>query len=255
MEVIPAIDLLDGKCVRLNKGDFSRVTQFNSNPSTQALLWEEQGASIIHVVDLDGAKTGLPVNDISIRQIIKNLKIPIQVGGGIRTIARAEELIQLGVQKVILGTLALEEPSQAMDLASAYPGQVIIGIDSKKGKVATRGWIKENEKDAVDLVQTFNDSEIAAIIFTDIDTDGTLEGPNLNAMREIANKSKLPLIASGGVGSMSDLISLLELEVSGVSGVIVGRAIYDGKIKLKEAIQALKNGPIQDFPIKGEFFA
>lgn len=205
------------------------------------MSWEKQGASRLHLVDLDGAKTGKLVNAVSIKKIINTLKIPVQLGGGIRSYEQAESLIQLGLDRVILGTIAIEEPELVIRLSKKYPYKIAIGIDSKKGLVATRGWLTHSKISACELTQKFSDLPLAAIITTDIETDGTLKGPNLNYLREIANLSQVPVIASGGIGSMSDLISLIGLEESGVTGVIVGRALYDGTIALGEAIKILKN--------------
>ncbi len=246
MEIIPAIDLLNGNCVRLNKGDYSQVTKFSDDPVSQALFWQEEGARRLHLVDLDGAKTGEPINDENVKAITKALDIPIQIGGGIRSSKRAEDLLAYGVSKVILGTVAIEEPNLVKELAKKYPGRIIVGIDAKNGKVATRGWLKKSNIDAIELVKSLNEIDIDGIIATDIDTDGTLKGPNLEAMRQISTNSKVPLIASGGVGSMADLMSLLPLEELGVKGVIVGRALYDGAINLKEAINAIGENRMQD---------
>ncbi len=255
MEIIPAIDLLEGKCVRLNQGDYSQVTQFNDDPVNQALDWQNQGASRLHLVDLDGAKTGLPINDSSIKQIVDALEIPIQLGGGVRSIDRAEELIDYGLDRVILGTLGIERPDLVKNLATRFPGKIVIGIDAKEGKVATRGWISQSKTLATELARSYSNTGIAAIISTDIATDGTLEGPNIEALREIADASNVPIIASGGVGSISDIISLLALEDQGVTGVIVGRALYNGAIGLKEAMNAIENGHIEDPPMNKNFFS
>ena len=246
MEIIPAIDLLEGSCVRLNQGDYNQVTQFNNDPVEQALSWQEQGATRLHLVDLDGAKTGLPKNDASIKNITDALVIPIQLGGGVRTVDRAKELISYGLDRVILGTIAIEKPDLVRSLAKDHPGKIVVGIDAKEGKVATRGWINQSNVLATDLAKSFLNSGITAIISTDIDTDGTLQGPNLNAMKEIAFASSVPVIASGGVGSISDLISLLALEPYGINGVIIGRALYDGTIDIQEAMKAIEDGHIQD---------
>ena len=246
MEIIPAIDLLGGNCVRLNQGDYGKVTQFNSDPVNQAISWQQKGAKRLHLVDLDGAKTGKPINDKSIKEITRVLKIPIQIGGGIRTTRRAEELLGIGIDKVILGTTAIENPGMVHDLANKYPGRIIVGLDAKNGKLATRGWINESEKLAIEAAIEFSNSNIAGIISTDISTDGTLKGPNIIALREIALVSKVPLIASGGIGSIADLLSLIPLSEYGVTGVIVGRALYDGKIQLEEALKVVSNRTNQD---------
>ncbi len=255
MEIIPAIDLLEGNCVRLNQGDYNRVTHFNKDPVKQALAWQSQGARRLHLVDLDGAKTGLPINDSCIREIVRALNIPIQIGGGIRTVERTEELINLGLDRVILGTVAIENPDLVKNLAKRNPGKIVIGIDAKRGKVATHGWINQSNILATELAKSFQGSGIEAIISTDISTDGTLQGPNLEAMKEIATASNIPVIASGGIGSISDLLSLVALKPYGITGVIIGRALYDGAVDLKEAMKAVKNGHIEDFPLSKEFFA
>ncbi len=255
MEIIPAIDLLKGSCVRLHQGKYSEVTQFNSNPVEQALAWQGQGARRLHLVDLDAAKTGTPVNDSVIKEIVETLNIPIQIGGGVRSIARAEELINYGVDRVIIGTIALENPDLIKNLAEDNPKKIVVGIDAKEGKVATRGWTNQSNIYATDLAKIYSDSQIAAIICTDISTDGTLKGPNLDAMREMASCSEVPVIASGGIGSISDLLSLLPLKTYGISGVIVGRALYDKKVDLQEALKVVNNADIQDSYTKDVFTA
>ena len=246
MEIIPAIDLLNGKCVRLHQGNYDEVTKFNSDPVKQAQIWEGQGAKRLHLVDLDGAKTGEPINDQTIKEIKKSITIPIQLGGGIRSVDRAKELLGIGIDRIILGTIAIERPDLVRDLSKEYPKRIAVGIDAKEGMVATRGWLKKSEISSQDLAKQLNDLELAAVISTDIATDGTLKGPNIQALREIAEISINPVIASGGIGSIPDLISLADFETQGIEGVIVGRAIYDGSIDLKEAILTLKNLLIQD---------
>ena len=254
MEIIPVIDLLNGKCVRLNQGNYNEVTKFNSDPVKQAQIWETKGAKRLHLVDLDGAKTGEPINDLTIKKIKKSITIPIQIGGGIRSIDRAKELFGIGIDRIILGTIAIENPQLVKDLSKEYPKRVAVGIDAKEGMVATRGWLKQSEICSLDLAKQLNDLELAAIISTDISTDGTLKGPNLQALREIAEISNNPVIASGGIGSIADLISLADLEDQGIEGIIVGRALYDGSIDLKEAILTLKNLHMKDsFNNKDEF--
>ena len=246
MEIIPAIDLLNGKCVRLNQGNYNEVTKFNSDPVKQAQTWESQGAKRLHLVDLDGAKTGEPINDLTIKEIKKSITIPIQLGGGIRSIDRAKELFDIGIDRIILGTIAIEKPELVEHLSKEYPKRVAVGIDAKEGMVATRGWLKQSEISSLDLAKQLNDLELAAIISTDIATDGTLKGPNVQALREIAEISINPVIASGGIGSIADLISLADFADEGIEGIIVGRALYDGSIDLKEAILTLKNLLLQD---------
>ena len=246
MEIIPAIDLLGGACVRLHQGDYNQVTRFSDDPVAQALSWQEQGATRLHLVDLDGAKSGDPVNDASVRAITAALTIPVQLGGGVRSVERAESLLACGLDRVILGTAAIENPALVGELASKYPNRIIVGIDARDGKVATRGWIEESNVEATTLAKELSQVGIAAIISTDIATDGTLAGPNLDALRSMAEASSVPVIASGGVGCMADLLALLALEPHGVSGVIVGRALYDGRVMLREGIDAVKAGRLQD---------
>ena len=246
MQIIPAIDLLDGHCVRLHQGDYDQVTRFSDDPVAQALDWQRQGAQRLHLVDLDGARTGEPVNDQAIRAITAALSIPVQLGGGVRTAARAEELLACGLDRVILGTVALEQPELVDALASRHPGRIVVGIDAKNGKVATRGWIEESSTEATDLARRFAASGVAAIISTDIATDGTLAGPNLEALRAMAEASSVPVIASGGIGTLEHVLSLLSLAPLGVEGVIVGRALYDGRVDLAEALQAIADGRLQD---------
>ncbi len=250
MEIIPAIDLLEGNCVRLIQGDYDQVTKFNSDPIKQALLWEELGATRLHLVDLDAAKSGESLNNGVIQQIAQKTKIPIQLGGGVRTEKRVKELLNYGIDRVIIGTAAIENENMVKELAKKFPRKIVIGIDAKKGKVATRGWVEESLVDAKDLAKTFANSGIAAIISTDISTDGTLKGPNLNSLRDIASASEVPIIASGGIGSLSDIISLKSLEALGVKGVIVGRALYDNKFSLQEAIKVTSNFDLEDPPIQ-----
>ena len=246
MQIIPAIDLLDGHCVRLHQGDYGQVTRFSNDPVAQALAWQEQGAQRLHLVDLDGAKSGEPVNDGAVKAITSALAIPVQLGGGVRTAERAAELLGCGLDRVILGTVALEQPELVDELAATYPGKIVVGIDAKNGKVATRGWIEESSTEATALAKRFNTSGIAAIISTDIATDGTLAGPNLEALRAMAEASAVPVIASGGIGNLEHLLALLALAPLGIEGVIVGRALYDGRVDLAEAIQAIGDGRFQD---------
>ena len=246
MEIIPAIDLLDGACVRLHQGDYGQVTRFSEDPLAQARIWQEQGATRLHLVDLDGAKRGEPVNDAVVRAITASLEIPVQLGGGVRSLQRAEELIDCGLDRVILGTAAIEQPLLVSELAHRHPGRIVVGIDAKQGRVAIRGWIEQSDVKATDLAQQFSIDGIAAIITTDIATDGTLEGPNLEALRSVAQFSSVPVIASGGIGCMADLLSLLPLQPLGVEAVIVGRALYDGRVDLSEAIHALGDNQLGD---------
>ncbi len=248
MEVIPAIDLLGGNCVRLYQGDYGQSEVFGEDPVTMAKQWQDQGATRLHLVDLDGAKTGEPVNFSAIEKIVKALEIPVQVGGGLRDRTRVAQLLSLGVKSAILGTVAVENPELVGELCQEFPGQIIVGIDARNGKVATKGWLETSEVEAIDLAQRMATLGAAAIIYTDIHRDGTMQGPNLDALRELCTHISIPVIASGGVSSVTDLLNLLGLEAIGVKGAIVGRAIYTGDVVLKEAIRAVGNGRWQDVP-------
>ena len=251
MEVIPAIDLLDGKCVRLYQGDYERSQVFNENPVEVARDFVAQGATRLHVVDLDGAKKGTSVNLASIEKIVKAISIPVQVGGGLRDRDAVSRLLGLGVQRAILGTVAVEKPELVAELCAEFPQQIVVGIDARNGMVATRGWLETSEVEATELAGRMAKAGAAAIIYTDIHRDGTMSGPNLEALRKLANAIAIPVIASGGVSSLTDLLSVLSLEPLGVSGAIVGKAIYTGDVNLKEAVQAVGNGRWQDVPPDG----
>lgn len=248
MEVIPAIDLLNGKCVRLYQGDYNQASIFSDNPVETARQWAAEGATRLHVVDLDGAKEGQSVNLSVIEAISKAITIPVQVGGGLRDRSGVTNLLNTGVQRAILGTVAVEQPELVTELCGEFPGQIVVGIDARNGKVATRGWLSTSEVAATDLAQQMAQQGAAAIIYTDIHRDGTLSGPNLPALRELAGSIDIPVIASGGVSSLTDLLSLLSLESIGVTGAIVGRAIYTGDVSLKEAVRAVGDGRWQDVP-------
>jgi phosphoribosylformimino-5-aminoimidazole carboxamide ribotide isomerase len=248
MDVIPAIDLLEGRCVRLYQGDYARSQVFNENPVEVAKQWFEQGASRVHVVDLDGAKAGKPVNTRAIEAIVQAVPVPVQVGGGLRDRSGVSQLLELGVGRVILGTAAVEDHPLVKQLCEEFPGRIVVGIDARNGLVATRGWLETSEVKATELARQMSELGAAAIVYTDIHRDGTLSGPNLDALRELANGISIPVIASGGVSSITDLLSLLALEPLGVNGVIVGRALYTGDVSLKEAIQAVGSGRLQDIP-------
>lgn len=252
MDVIPAIDLLEGRCVRLFQGDYDQSQVYNENPVEVARQWEAQGATRLHLVDLDGAKAGKPENWQAIGAIAQAVNLPIQVGGGLRDAERVSALFDLGVQYAILGTAAVENPDLVGQLSAKYPGRIIVGIDAREGKVATKGWLETSEVMAIDLAQRMGDQGAAAIVYTDIKRDGTMKGPNLEALRELATAIDTPVIASGGVSSVSDLMSLLGLVPSGVSGVIVGKALYTGDVVLKDAIRAVGRGRWQDVPPAGE---
>jgi phosphoribosylformimino-5-aminoimidazole carboxamide ribotide isomerase len=248
MDVIPAIDLLEGRCVRLYQGDYDRSQVFSENPVDVAKQWVDQGANRLHIVDLDGAKAGKVVNLGAIEAIAHAVSVPIEIGGGLRDRTSVQQLFNLGIQWAILGTIAVEQPQLVQELCAEFPGQIIIGIDARNGQVATRGWLETSEVLATQLAVQMQELGAAAIIYTDIHRDGTLIGPNLEALRELAAVISIPIIASGGVSSLTDLLSLLALEPEGVTGVIVGRALYTGDILLKEALRAIGPGRIQDIP-------
>jgi len=248
MDVIPAIDLLEGQCVRLYQGDYARSQVFNHNPVDVARQWVDQGANWLHIVDLDGAKTGIVVNLQAITAIAQAVPVSIQVGGGLRDRTSVAQLLNLGVQRVILGTIAVEQPQLVADLCQEFPGQIVVGIDARNGRVATRGWLETTEVLATQLAHQMQELGAAALIYTDIHRDGTLQGPNLEALNSLATGVSIPVIASGGVSSVTDLLSLLSLEPIGVTGVIVGRALYTGDISLKQALQAIGPGRLQDVP-------
>ncbi|MCZ2202937.1 1-(5-phosphoribosyl)-5-[(5-phosphoribosylamino)methylideneamino]imidazole-4-carboxamide isomerase [Cylindrospermopsis raciborskii] len=248
MEVIPAIDLLEGRCVRLYKGDYAQSQVYSHNPVETAKMWADQGATRLHLVDLDGAKTGKIVNLSTIEAITNAISIPIEVGGGIRDSSSVIQLFNLGVQWAILGTVAVEQPDLVQGLCEQFPQQIIVGIDARNGLVATRGWLETSQILAPQLATQMQELGAAAIIYTDINRDGTLQGPNLQALRDLVSAISIPVIASGGVGSVTDLLTLLSLEHQGVTGVIVGKALYTGDISLPEALRAIGPGRIQDIP-------
>ena len=255
MELIPAIDLMNGKCVRLFKGDFNKRKDFTKEPHEQAKYWESEGAKYIHIVDLDAAKTGSPANDKSIKQIAEAVNIPIQIGGGIRSQDRIEQLFSYGIEKVIMGTSAIENKDLVKDLSNKFPGRIIVGIDAKDGKVSTRGWLEQSDILATDLVKEFSSFEIASFIVTDINTDGTLEGTNEQFIKSILDITDIPVIASGGVGSISDLLSLIKFENSGLFGVIVGKALYENKFKISEANNILSSERLTDLDLSNNYYA
>jgi phosphoribosylformimino-5-aminoimidazole carboxamide ribotide isomerase len=249
MEVIPAIDLLGGNCVRLYQGDYAQSQVFGQDPVAVAKQWQDQGATRLHLVDLDGAKSGEPVNLPVIAKVTEALDIPVQVGGGLRDRARVQQLLNLGVQRAILGTVAVEKPELVGELCQEFPGQIVVGIDARNGKVATKGWLETSEVEATELAGRMAKLGAAAIIYTDIHRDGTLQGPNMAALRELAESIDIPVIASGGVSSIRDLVNLLKLVPIGVTGAIVGRAIYTGDVDLQAAIRAVT---WRDVPPDGE---
>ena len=255
MKLIPAIDLMDGKCVRLFKGDFKKRKDFSKEPHEQAKFWENEGAECIHIVDLDAAKSGNPSNDKTIKEIVKTVNIPIQIGGGIRSQERIEQLFSYGIEKVIMGTSAIENKDLVKDLSNKFPGRIIVGIDAKEGKVSTRGWLEQSNILARDLVKEFSSFKIANFIVTDINTDGTLEGTNEFFIKDILNITDIPVIASGGIGSITDLISLTKYESFGLYGVIVGKALYENKFTINEANKVLSAERLTDIELNKKYQA
>ena len=241
MIFFPAIDLKDGKCVRLFQGDMDQTTVFGDDPAAQAKIFEDAGCSWVHVVDLNGAFEGKPVNEKAVNSILNAISIPIQLGGGIREMATVDFWLERGVRRVILGTAALKDPGLVRAACKEHPGRIAVGVDARGDKVAVEGWAEVSELATIDLARQFEDAGVAAIIYTDIDRDGVMKGPNIEATLKLACAVSIPVIASGGVSSMDDLE---ELKLSGnglLEGVISGRAIYDGKINPMEASALLKD--------------
>jgi phosphoribosylformimino-5-aminoimidazole carboxamide ribotide isomerase len=236
MLILPAIDLLGGKCVRLRQGDYDDVVEYSSDPVEVAWRWADEGAQAIHIVDLDGARSGMRMNNDVIAQIAKELKIPIQVGGGVRTAEAAAEYLDLGVERVIFGTAAVENPLIVMAAADQYPGRVLVGIDVKAGKPATKGWRETVSLDPIELGKRFAEMGAAGIIYTDISRDGMMKGVNLEGVRHFATNVNLPVIVSGGVTTLDDVRNVLALASIGVSGMVIGKALYDGALDLKAAL-------------------
>jgi len=238
MILYPAIDLKDGNAVRLVHGDMEQTTVFNDDPAAQARAFVAAGCEWLHLVDLNGAFAGAPVNAAPVEAILKACPVPAQLGGGIRDMATIESWLDKGLARVILGTVAVEDPALVRAAAAAFPGQVAVGLDARNGRVATRGWAEETDVMVTDLAKSFEDAGIAAIIYTDIMRDGAMKGPNVDATAALARVVDIPVIASGGVSSMEDLTALKATGV--ISGAISGRALYDGAIDLAAALAALR---------------
>ena len=233
IDIIPSIDLREGRCVRLYQGDYEQETVFSEDPLDTALQWQSMGAPLLHIVDLDGARDGEIVNVEAIREIASALLIPIQLGGGIRNIETVEELLKLGVERVILGTAAVENPSLVADACRRFRESIVIGIDARDGQVATRGWLTSTGRTAVDLALSMAEYGVRRFIYTDINRDGTLTEPNFSAISAMIEEVKLPIIAAGGISSVTHLKMLKKL---GADGAIIGRAIYTGDINLRQAL-------------------
>ncbi len=239
MILYPAIDLKDGCCVRLLRGDMAAATVFSDDPAAQARRFVEAGCRWLHLVDLNGAFAGRPVNAAAVSAIVRAAEVPVQLGGGIRDRATIERWLSEGVARVILGTAAVRDPDLVHEAARAYPGRVAVGIDARAGRVAVSGWAEATEIGVEDLARRMADAGVAAIVYTDIDRDGALEGPNLAATAALARSVPVPVIASGGVSSLADLVALRECGAP-LDGVISGRALYDGRIDLAEAVAVLE---------------
>lgn len=239
MILYPAIDLKGGQCVRLVQGDMSRATVFNADPAAQARDFAGAGCRWLHLVDLDGAFAGRPMNAAAVEAIVAAVAIPCQLGGGIRDRTTIEAWLGRGIARVILGTAALKNPALVREACRAHPGRIVVGIDARGGRVATEGWAEVSEMTATELARRFEDAGVAAIVYTDIDRDGVLAGVNATATAALARAVSIPVIASGGVASLADLEALLAVERDGVAGVISGRALYDGRLDLAAALALL----------------
>jgi len=240
MLVIPAIDLLDGMCVRLKQGRFDDVTVYSKHPEEVAMSFEQDGAELIHIVDLNGALNGEPTNLNKIEKIVKSINIPVEVGGGIRDVEKAMNYVNLGVKRIVVGTKGCESPEYFEDMCKRIKAKIIAGIDAKDGKVAIKGWVNLTDWDAVDLAIELQKRGASEVIYTDISKDGMRTGPNISATVELAKKLSIPVIASGGISTEEDIISMLNYSNYGIKGVIVGRAIYEGTVNLKNTIKKLK---------------
>jgi phosphoribosylformimino-5-aminoimidazole carboxamide ribotide isomerase len=244
MQIIPAIDIKDGRCVRLKQGEMQTATVFAEDPAAMAQHWLEQGATRLHLVDLNGAFAGKPRNELAIREVVSVIgeEIPVQLGGGIRDLDTIERYLDDGITYVIIGTAAVKNPGFLHDACYAFPGHIIVGLDAREGKVATDGWSKMTGHDVVDLAKKFQDYGVEAIVYTDIGRDGMLTGVNVEATVKLARELKVPVIASGGIASIADIEELVPYETDGIIGAIAGRALYEGKLDFKAALKAAKGG-------------
>jgi phosphoribosylformimino-5-aminoimidazole carboxamide ribotide isomerase len=238
--LFPAIDLKNGEAVRLQQGDMARATVFNRDPSAQALAFEQAGFEWLHLVDLDGAFAGKPVNALAVAAILKQVKIPVQLGGGIRNLATVESWLAEGIKRVIIGTAAVRDPDFVKQAARKFPGQIAVGIDARAGKVAVAGWAEETQLEVLELARLFEDAGVAAIIYTDVERDGMLQGLNLDATIALADAVSIPVIASGGLASIDDVRKLLEPRARKLEGAIAGRALYDGRLDARAALDLIR---------------
>jgi phosphoribosylformimino-5-aminoimidazole carboxamide ribotide isomerase len=240
MIVIPAIDLKNGQCVRLEQGLMEKDTVYSDDPAAMARHWQDEGGELLHLVDLDGAFAGVPKNRAAIQAIVAAVDIPTELGGGIRDLETIEAYLELGIERVILGTVAKENPALVAEACGRFPGRILVGIDARDGMVAVRGWAELTAKKAIDLAKEMEDLGVTAIIYTDIARDGMMQGPNLAATAALARAISIPVIASGGVSSLDDIRRLLKIETAGLAGVITGKAIYNGSLNLREAVALTK---------------
>ena len=250
MILFPAIDLKEGLAVRLEQGDMARATVFHRDPAAQACAFEAQGFNYLHIVDLDGAFAGKPVNGAAVERILESVGIPVQLGGGVRDMATVEAWLGKGVDRVIIGTAAVRNPALVTDAAKNYPGRVAVGLDARDGKVAVQGWAEISELSALDIARRFEDAGVAAIIYTDVSRDGMLKGINWDATIALADAISIPVIASGGLASIEDIKALLSPRASRLEGAIAGRALYDGRLDATEALKLIRNA--FKMPISGK---
>ena len=243
MILFPAIDLKDGQCVRLKLGDMAQATVFSDDPAAQARSFQEQGFEWLHLVDLNGAFEGRPVNAAAVDAILAAVTLPVQLGGGIRSLAQIEAWLAKGIRRVILGTVALRDPDLVRQACRLFPEQIAVGIDAKGGRVAVEGWAETSDLTATDLANRFADAGVSAIIFTDIDRDGVLKGLNIDSTLALAQSVPIPVIASGGLASMDDIHRLLQPDCGILEGAISGRALYDGRIDVPEALRLIREAP------------
>jgi phosphoribosylformimino-5-aminoimidazole carboxamide ribotide isomerase len=238
--LFPAIDLKDGVCVRLEQGDMARATVFNRDPAAQALSFEAEGFEYLHLVDLDAAFAGRPVNVRAVERIIESVPLPVQLGGGLRDMAVISAWLEKGVDRAIIGTAAVRDPALVKAAARAFPGRIAVGLDARDGKVAVQGWAESSELSALEIAQRFEDAGVAAIIYTDISRDGLLKGLNLDATIALAGAISIPVIASGGLASLDDIRQMLEPRAAKLAGAIAGRALYDGRLNASEALRLIR---------------
>jgi len=239
VKIIPAVDIKEGRCVRLSQGLADQETVYSDDPVAVACHWDEEGASLVHVVDLDGAFNGQPANANIVKKIIYNSSVDIQVGGGIRNLQTVESYINAGAYRVILGTVAQEDPKFVADACREFPDKIMVGIDARDGNVAVKGWVEVSDKKATDLARQLETCGVSGYIFTDISRDGMLQGPNLKSIREFVDHTSLPVIASGGVSRLKDIEDLLALEPNGIAGIIIGKALYDKNITYPQTLKLL----------------